>query len=182
MHLLAVIWAGLSSGLSTLKLSRDMTKPTKWVCAQRRLRSARASAQSDQSLGCVLNGLLRTQAFFMQTVRSLIRLGGCPGWSESSLGAQSLCWFCHVMAQIVLALLYYAPNFEEVVGAYWFRVVRVCVHSSKTVHARALKFHIWIPHGKIADTRFFLVRVISLSGVIPLWKNQNEIWCMNHAC
>ena len=30
----------------------------------------------------------------------LIRLGGCPGWSESSLGAHSLCWFCHVVAQI----------------------------------------------------------------------------------
>ena len=29
-----------------------MTKPTKWVCAQRRLRSAWASAQSDQSLPC----------------------------------------------------------------------------------------------------------------------------------
>ena len=31
-------------------LSRDMTKPTKWLCAQQRLRSAWASAQSDQSL------------------------------------------------------------------------------------------------------------------------------------
>ena len=31
----------------------------------------------------------------------LIRLGGCPGWFESSLGAQLLCWFCHhVAAQI----------------------------------------------------------------------------------
>ena len=29
----------------------------------------------------------------------LIRLGGCPGWSESSLDAKSLCWFCHVAAQ-----------------------------------------------------------------------------------
>ena len=29
--------------------SRDMTKQTKWVCPQWRLRSARASAQSDQS-------------------------------------------------------------------------------------------------------------------------------------
>ena len=38
------------------KLSRDMTKPTKWVCAQRRLISAWASAQSDQSLRCALNG------------------------------------------------------------------------------------------------------------------------------
>ena len=33
-------------------MSHDMTKPTKWVCAQRRLRSAWASAQSDQSLRC----------------------------------------------------------------------------------------------------------------------------------
>ena len=30
----------------------DMTKPTKWVCPQRRLRSAWPSAQSDQSLLC----------------------------------------------------------------------------------------------------------------------------------
>ena len=33
-----------------LDLSHNMTKPTKWLCAQRRLRSAWASAQSDQSL------------------------------------------------------------------------------------------------------------------------------------
>ena len=33
-------------------LSRDMTKPTKWVCAQWRFRSAWASAQSNQSLLC----------------------------------------------------------------------------------------------------------------------------------
>ena len=33
-------------------LSRDMTKPTKWLCAQRRLKSAWASAPSDQSSLC----------------------------------------------------------------------------------------------------------------------------------
>ena len=37
-------------------MSRDMTKTTKCVCAQRRLRSACASAQSDQSLRCALSG------------------------------------------------------------------------------------------------------------------------------
>ena len=37
----------------------------------------------------------------MRTAKTLIRLGGCPGWSESSLGAQSLCWFCNVVAHIV---------------------------------------------------------------------------------
>ena len=34
------------------QISHDMTKPTKWLCAQGRLRSAWASAQSDQSLRC----------------------------------------------------------------------------------------------------------------------------------
>ena len=37
----------------------------------------------------------------MLTVKILIRLGGCPGWSESSLSAQSFWWFCHVAAQII---------------------------------------------------------------------------------
>ena len=38
----------------------------------------------------------------MGKAKTLIRLSGCPGCSESSLGAQSLCWFCHVAAQICL--------------------------------------------------------------------------------
>ena len=33
-------------------MSHDMTKPTKWLCPQRRLRSAWASAQFDQGLRC----------------------------------------------------------------------------------------------------------------------------------
>ena len=40
----------------TIHMSRLMTKPTKWMCAQRRLGSAWASAQFDQSLRCALNG------------------------------------------------------------------------------------------------------------------------------
>ena len=39
-----------------LYLSRFMTKPTKWLCAKRRLRSAWISAQSHQSLRCALSG------------------------------------------------------------------------------------------------------------------------------
>ena len=50
-------------------------------------------------------------------------------------------------------------------------------HILRTVHAKVLKLHIWIPHGKIADLYFFfLSRVTSLSGVMPLWKNLNEIF------
>ena len=36
----------------------------------------------------------------MQTAKTLSRLGGCPGLSESSLGAHSFCWFCHAVALI----------------------------------------------------------------------------------
>ena len=36
----------------------------------------------------------------MRTAKTLSRLGGCPGLSESSLGANSFCWFCHVVAHM----------------------------------------------------------------------------------
>ena len=45
-----------------INMSHDTTKPTKWVCAQRRLRSAWASAQSDQSLRCLPWRKLRSLA------------------------------------------------------------------------------------------------------------------------
>ena len=37
--------------------------------------------------------LIRTQGIFMRTVKTLIRLGRCPCWSESLLGAQSIYGF-----------------------------------------------------------------------------------------
>ena len=46
-------------------------------------------------------------------------------------------------------------------GAYCFRLVRlfvrafVCPSVQKKFKARVLKFHIWIPHQKIADLYFF---------------------------
>ena len=45
LHDSKLTWSGF-----TENMSRDMTNPTKWVCAQRRLRSAWASAESGQSL------------------------------------------------------------------------------------------------------------------------------------
>ena len=61
-------------------LSCDMTKPTNWLCAQRRLISLGIRpVWSESSLSAWRNiGSLGSKA--------LIRLGGCPGWSESSLG------------------------------------------------------------------------------------------------
>ena len=58
-----------------------MTKPTKWVCAKRRLRSAWASAQSDQSLRCPHEERLGPYLPIKRTAETLIRQGECPGWS-----------------------------------------------------------------------------------------------------
>ena len=71
------------------------------LCAQWRLRSAWASAQSDQNICCPHEETLGPCLSLERTAKALIRLGGCPVWSESSLGAQviSLVLSCPVSIQ-----------------------------------------------------------------------------------
>ena len=72
--------------------------------------------------------------------------------------------------------IFMPPTSKKLIGHIGFGLsVRASIRSWRTVHVRVLKFHIWIPHGKLADTHFFLVRVISLSGVMPVWKNQRNL-------
>ena len=59
-----------------------------------------ASALSDQSLRCPHEERLSPLLPIELTVKTLIRLNGCPGWSESSLGLYSFCWFCHIVAHL----------------------------------------------------------------------------------
>ena len=61
--------------------------------------------------------------------RRLIRLGIHPGWSESLLGAQSFCWFCHEAAQLcTISQVYLYPQ-HLCRGVYSFRLsVRMFVH------------------------------------------------------
>ena len=61
------------------QMSRLMTKPTMWLCAQRRLRSALASAQSGQSLRYPHEERLDPYLPIERTAKALIRLSGCPG-------------------------------------------------------------------------------------------------------
>ena len=51
------------------------------MCAQRRLRSAWASIKSDQSLRCPHEEALGPWPPIERTAKTLISLGGCPGWS-----------------------------------------------------------------------------------------------------
>ena len=57
------------------------------MCTQPRLRSAWASAQSDQILRWPHAWVL---SYPLSAQRRLIRLGGCPGWSESSLSTHAI--------------------------------------------------------------------------------------------
>ena len=74
------IWVIKSPTIWTLNcmtmhiMSHDMTKPTKWLCAQQRLRSAWASAQSDQSLRCLYEESLGPKLSIECTAKTLIRL------------------------------------------------------------------------------------------------------------
>ena len=110
------------------------------MCAQRRLRSALASAQSDQSLRSAVNRSLRTQCFFMRTATTLIRLSRCPGWSESSPGAKVIL-FVFVMRRLICRLrgvwFILLLTFETLcaslsnrIGSYTFNLKTTCAHTA----------------------------------------------------
>ena len=87
--------------LMKYQICRLTTKPTKWH-VQPTKTQIRVSAQFDQSLRCPHEESLGPYLPIERTAKTLIRLGGCPGWSESSLGAKSFCWFCREAAQIFI--------------------------------------------------------------------------------
>ena len=69
----------------------------------------------------------------MQTAKTLIRLGGCPGWSESSLGAHSFCWFC-----LMLRLIYWCISFKNLLdkqSSNWLKKYMWHSKTYKTTHA-----------------------------------------------
>ena len=102
-------------------MSHLITKPTKWLCAQQKLWSAWASAQSDQSLAVRSMGSLgpKLSSFGQQR---LIRLGICPGWTESWLVAHAICLFCHAAAQTFLLSVYCTQNHNGPVPPFWISI------------------------------------------------------------
>ena len=73
---------------------------SEFVTARQNQLNDLSAKQTLKSLRCALNKKLWAQGFFMRTAKTLIRLGGCPGWSESLLGAQSI-FFGFVVLQII---------------------------------------------------------------------------------
>ena len=69
-----------------------------FLCAQRKLRSAWATAQSDQSLRRPLIEQLRFQDFFVRTAKTLFRRSNAQTDLSLHWAHRLFCWFCHAAA------------------------------------------------------------------------------------
>ena len=67
-------------------ISRDMTNPTIWVCSQRRLKAAWASAQSDQSLRCATQWVAKNPSFLHADSEDSDQTGRMPRLIWDSAG------------------------------------------------------------------------------------------------
>ena len=75
-------------------MSHDMTKPTKWLCAQRRQISLGiCPVWSESSL--YAQWVAKDPSFRHADSDDSDQIGRCQGWSESSLRTHAICWFCH---------------------------------------------------------------------------------------
>ena len=81
------------------------------ICAQRRFLSACVFAQSDQNLHWTHFKYRRMQKVFMRTRKTLMKLRGCVGWSESSLGTHVRGTFTRVAVQFIIVQTKYDISF-----------------------------------------------------------------------
>ena len=83
-----------------------MTKPTNWPVRPAKTQiSLSICSVGSESSQCAQ---WAAEAFFMRTVKTLIRQGGCQGWSESSLGSHA----------ILLVLSWGGSNSEKMILAH----------------------------------------------------------------
>ena len=78
----------------------------------------------------------------MSAQQRLIRLGWCLGWSKSSLGAQSFCWFCHATAHMVMVSFFLQQE------NYW--------HSPASFPGIILNNSTWLPFQCWIQSLFYL--------------------------
>ena len=112
------------------------------MCVQRRLRTAWASAQSDQSMHCPPEAKLVPKLPIERTAKTLIRLGGRRLWSDwadaqadlSLRWAQSsFCWFSHETARNVSSL---SLNTQHIhISSHFFFTFRMEPNTKSFSHA-----------------------------------------------
>ena len=80
-------------------MSRSMIKPTEWLCAKRRLSSAWASVQSDQSSLCAL-WVAKDPSFLHAYSKDSAQTGRMPRLISLRWAHMPFCWFRHVVAHM----------------------------------------------------------------------------------
>ena len=168
------LWSALN------KLSRITTKPTKWLYAQRRLRSASASAQSDQSSLCAQR-VAKDPSFLPADSEDSDQTGQMP----------KLIWVFagRTVNLLVLSwggsIVWSNPRFacmrqiSLVVCAYF--IVNTLVHMlflkmcpNSAVHImESLKYFVFLSFSFRFDIFIFIQKAVKLSFVC---KNHSETW------
>ena len=104
--------------------------------------------------------------------KTLIRLGGCPGWSESSLGAQSFCWFCHEAAHLFLHKIWFCVFYKE--------DMLVKINTSKIWYCKSLHICVFLIsrfYGYLVIHGDYISRCIKLSHVSSIYADVSlECW------
>ena len=85
----------LSSITREIDMSRLMSKPTKWLCTQQRLRLVWASTQSDQSSRCT-QWVAKEPNFLHADSKDSDQTDLSLRWAH-----KTFCWFCHEAAHMV---------------------------------------------------------------------------------
>ena len=122
-----------------LHLSRLMTTPTKWPYAQRRLRSAWVSAQSDQSSLCAQR-VAKDPSFLHADSEDW------SDWTDAQADPSlrmPFCWFCHEAAHLALS-----GNRKSKCGLYLVScdVLYFCRANKRHIYATPLwsRYSVWL--------------------------------------
>ena len=111
-----------------LHVSHDTTKPQN-ECTPSEVSDQPGNPPSRISFHCLHEENLVPKLSTERTAKTLIRLGGCLGWSESSLCAHSCCGFCHVMAHVCVCVCVFLFVFFLLLLLFRFRMLvqNVCM-------------------------------------------------------
>ena len=145
IHCDIVTWHYLSLADNLLKIEPQHNKTSKMTCGLREDSDQPGYPPSLIRVFSVCSGKLRTQGFFLQTAKTLFRLGWCPGWSDCLLGAQvillvlsyhssniiwnQVCTEMHKTLSVEQIRRVFDYNSRIIVcgGVHCFHIVRLCV-------------------------------------------------------
>ena len=156
-----------------------ITKPTKWY-----VRPAKTQIRPPSLIRvyAVRTKKAMVLSYPLSAQLRLIRLGGRPGWSESSQGAQSFYWFCREAAQMAfnfhLSKRYTMSVYRTTLGPGFGRTDGMIWPSPQATH---VPYWIMTQHAALFMQYFAADTLTFLSGVSAYHKcNEWLHWLETH--